>query len=45
MKMGSLKNNPSCAYVDSNSTFPYMHIGAAMENGYTDTMAKKIMTF
>jgi hypothetical protein len=39
VKMIRPEKQPSRAYVDSNSTFPYMHIGAA-EHGSTVTMAK-----
>jgi hypothetical protein len=41
MKTSRPEKKLSCAHVDSNSTFPYKHIGAAAENGYTVTMAKK----
>jgi hypothetical protein len=41
MKTSRPEKKPSCTHVDSNSTFPYMHIGAGAENGYTVTMAKK----
>ncbi len=41
MKTSRPEKKPSCAHVDSSSTLPYMHIGAATENGYTVTMAKK----
>jgi hypothetical protein len=41
MKTSRPEKKPSCAHVDSNSTFPYMHIGAATGNGHTVTMAKK----
>jgi hypothetical protein len=41
MKTSRPEKKLSCTHVDSNSTFPYKHIGAAAENGYTVTMAEK----
>jgi len=41
MKTSRSEKKLSCAHVDSNSTFPYKHIGAAAENGYIVTMAEK----
>ena len=41
MKTSRPEKKLSCAHVDSNSTFPYKHIGTAAENGYIVTMAEK----
>ncbi len=41
MKTSRPEKKLSCAHADSNSTFPYRHIGAATGNGYTVTMAKE----
>jgi len=41
MKTSRPEKKPSCAHVESGSTFPHMHIATATEKGYTVTMAKK----
>ena len=41
MKTSRPEKKPSCAHVESGSTFPHMPIATATEKGYTVTMAKK----